>query len=153
MEKRQAPAHVKGRGPHLFRWCHHWRDEPGHGRRRPGGWHHGRSPAYGEGITFWALGEMVRGRCGLVETDDEATTRVKVAEILAEHVPDSEERRWMEPALLALLGVGSGSGSEQLFAAWRTFFERLSSSGSVVLAFEDLHWADSGTLDFIHHPP
>jgi len=114
-------------------------------------WHHGRSPAYGEGITFWALGEIVRGRCGLVETDDEATTRTKVAEILAEHVPDSEERRWMEPALLALLGVGSGSGSEQLFAAWRTFFERLSSSGSVVLAFEDLHWADSGTLDFIDH--
>ena len=33
-------------------------------------WHHGRSPAYGEGITFWALGEMVRGRAGLVETDD-----------------------------------------------------------------------------------
>ena len=27
-------------------------------------WHDGRSPAYGEGITFWALGEMVRGACG-----------------------------------------------------------------------------------------
>jgi class 3 adenylate cyclase/tetratricopeptide (TPR) repeat protein len=114
-------------------------------------WHHGRSPAYGEGITFWALGEMVRGRCGLAETDDEATTRAKVMEILAQHVPDSEERNWIEPALFALLGVGSGSGSEQLFAAWRTFFERLSSSGSVVLTFEDLHWADSGTLDFIDH--
>ncbi|MFL5649753.1 MAG: adenylate/guanylate cyclase domain-containing protein, partial [Chloroflexota bacterium] len=25
-------------------------------------WHDGRSPAYGEGITFWALGEMIRGR-------------------------------------------------------------------------------------------
>ncbi len=25
-------------------------------------WHRGRSPAYGEGITFWALGEMVRRR-------------------------------------------------------------------------------------------
>src|SRR6185295_17791912 len=24
-------------------------------------WHDGRSPAYGEGITFWALGEMIRG--------------------------------------------------------------------------------------------
>jgi class 3 adenylate cyclase/tetratricopeptide (TPR) repeat protein len=114
-------------------------------------WHHGRSPAYGEGITFWALGEMVRGRCGLAETDDEATTRAKVAEILAEHVADPEERRWIEPALLALLGMGSDAGSEQLFAAWRTFFERLSSSGTVVLAFEDLHWADSGTLDFVDH--
>ena len=114
-------------------------------------WHHGRSPSYGEGITFWSLGEMVRGRCGLAETDDEATTRAKVGEILAEHVPDPEERRWIEPALLVLLGFESGIGSDQLFAAWRTFFERLSSSGTVVLAFEDLHWADSGTLDFIDH--
>ena len=38
-------------------------------------WHEGRSPAYGEGITFWALGEMVRRRAGLAENDDEATTR------------------------------------------------------------------------------
>jgi class 3 adenylate cyclase/tetratricopeptide (TPR) repeat protein len=114
-------------------------------------WHHGRSPAYGEGITFWALGEMVRARCGLVETDAEATTRAKVAEVLAQHVSDPEERRWIEPALLALLGIGSAAGSEQLFAAWRTFFERLSGSGTVVLAFEDLHWADSGTLDFVDH--
>ena len=27
-------------------------------------WHQGRSPAYGEGISFWALAEMVRGRAG-----------------------------------------------------------------------------------------
>ncbi len=114
-------------------------------------WHHGRSPAYGEGITFWALGEMVRARCGLVETDAEPTTRAKVAEVLTQHVTDPEERRWIEPALLALLGIGSAAGSEQLFAAWRTFFERLSGSGTVVLAFEDLHWADSGTLDFVDH--
>jgi class 3 adenylate cyclase/predicted ATPase len=114
-------------------------------------WHRGRSPAYGEGITFWALGEMVRGRCGLAEADDEATTRAKVREILAEHVPDPDEQRWIEGALLALLGIGSVPSSDQLFAAWRTFFERLSATGTVVLAFEDLHWADGGTLDFVDH--
>ena len=114
-------------------------------------WHNGRSPAYGAGITFWALGEMIRSRCGLVETDDETTTRANVAEILAEHITDPEERRWIEPALLVLLGVESGIGPDELFAAWRTFFERLSVSGAVVLVFEDLHWADSGTLDFIDH--
>ena len=37
-------------------------------------WHDGRSPAYGEGITFWALGEMVRSRVGLLGGDDEPTT-------------------------------------------------------------------------------
>ena len=40
--------------------------------RRTVYWHDGRAPAYGEGITFWALGEMVRDRAGLAETDDEA---------------------------------------------------------------------------------
>ncbi len=114
-------------------------------------WHDGRSPAYGDGVSFWALGEMVRGRCGLLETDDEARTRAKVAETLATHVPDAEERRWIETALLALLGIESGKGSEQLFGAWRTFFERLAASAPVVMVFEDHHFADSGLLDFVDH--
>ncbi len=114
-------------------------------------WHDGRSPAYGEGITFWALGEMVRGRCGLLETDDEPTTRAKIGETLARHVLDPEERRWIEPALLALLGFGSRGGSEQLFGAWRTFFERLAASSTVVMVFEDHHYADTGLLDFVDH--
>jgi len=116
-------------------------------------WHNGRSPAYGEGITFWALGEMVRGRCGLVETDDEPTTRAKVGATVREWISDEAERRWVESALLTLLGVETetGVGSDQLFAAWRTFFERMASQAPVVMVFEDLHFADSGTLDFIDH--
>ena len=114
-------------------------------------WHDGRSPAYGDGISFWALGEMVRERCRLVETDDEPTTRAKVAETLATHVPDAEERRWIEPALLALLGIESEARAEQLFGAWRTFFERLAATAPVVLVFEDFHFADSGLLDFVDH--
>jgi class 3 adenylate cyclase/tetratricopeptide (TPR) repeat protein len=114
-------------------------------------WHDGRSPAYGDGISFWALGEMVRERAGLLETDDEQTTRVKIAETLATHVPDETERRWIEPALLVLLGVESGVNSEQLFGAWRTFFERLAAAAPVVIVFEDFHFADSGLIDFVDH--
>ncbi len=114
-------------------------------------WHHGRSPAYGEGVTFWALGEMLRGRAGLTETDDEPATRAKVAAMLAQHLPDGSEQRWVQPAILALLGVEAGASSEQLFGAWRTFFERLAETSTVVLVFEDLQWADGGTLDFIDH--
>jgi class 3 adenylate cyclase/tetratricopeptide (TPR) repeat protein len=115
-------------------------------------WHHGRSPAYGQGISFWALGEMIRGRAGLAETDDEPTTRSKVAAMLATHVADETERRWIERALLTLLGVEVGEVvADELFAAWRTFFDRLAASGPVVLVFEDLHWADPGLLDFIDH--
>jgi class 3 adenylate cyclase/tetratricopeptide (TPR) repeat protein len=115
-------------------------------------WYHdGRSPAYGDGISFWALGEMVRRRAGLLETDDPATTRAKVAATVETHVPDPDERRWIEPALLALLGLESQVGSEQLFGAWRTFFERLAATAPVVLVFEDFHNADSGLLDFVDH--
>ncbi len=113
--------------------------------------HDGRSPAYGDGITFWALGEMVRQRCRLLETDDEARTRAKLAETLDQHVPDPGERRWIEAALLALLGIESGAGPEQLFGAWRTFFERLADTAPVVLVFEDFHFADAGLLDFVDH--
>jgi class 3 adenylate cyclase/tetratricopeptide (TPR) repeat protein len=114
--------------------------------------HGGRSPAYGDGISFWALGEMIRGRAGLAETDDEATTRVKIAQTVTDHVADPAERRWVEPALLALLGIDTGSvASDELFAAWRTFFERLAASAPVVMVFEDFHHADSGLIDFVDH--
>jgi len=116
-------------------------------------WHEGRSPSYGEGITFWALGEMIRSRAGLLESDDATTTRARIGEMLARHVPDDAERRRIEPALLALLGAGDAppGGAPELFLAWRTFFERLAATGVVALLFEDLQWADPGTLDFIEH--
>jgi predicted ATPase/class 3 adenylate cyclase len=116
-------------------------------------WHRGRCPAYGEGATFWALGEMVRERAGLAETDPEETTRLRIAETLAEYVPDEGDRRWIEPALLALLGLDAPppGGRDALFSAWRMFFERVAARGTTVLVFEDLQWADTGILDFIDH--
>jgi len=114
-------------------------------------WHTGRSPSYGEGLAFWALGEMVRRRVGLAEGDDEATTREHIATALAEFVAGDDERAWVESALLTLLGIGGATGSESLFPAWRTFLERIAERGSAVLVFEDLQWADSGTLEFIEH--
>jgi class 3 adenylate cyclase/predicted ATPase len=114
--------------------------------------HHGRSPSYGTGIAFWALGEMVRGRCGLAESDDEATTRTRVTETVAAFVSEPAERAWIESSLLTLLGVGDVSTpSEQLFPAWRTFFERIARQGTTLLVFEDLQWADPGLLAFIDH--
>jgi class 3 adenylate cyclase/tetratricopeptide (TPR) repeat protein len=115
-------------------------------------WHRGRSPSYGDGVTFWALGEMVRRRAQLTEDDDEATTRQRLEATLAEHVPDPSERERIGPALLCLLGIDEGSGGrEALFSAWRLLFERIAERGTTVLVFEDLQWADSGLLDFIDH--
>ena len=114
-------------------------------------WHEGRSPSYGEGISFWALSEMIRKRAGLLEGDDDATTRERIAATLEEHVPSPEERAFIEPCLLTLLGVGAppSGGRERLFSGWRLFLERLAAESPVVLVFEDLQWADDGLLDFI----
>jgi class 3 adenylate cyclase/tetratricopeptide (TPR) repeat protein len=116
-------------------------------------WHRGRSPSYGEGITFWALGEMVRRRAGLVEDDDEGTTRRRIAVTVDEFVADADRRPEIVAALLALLGVepAPGSGRDVLFPAWRTLFEQVAERGTTVLVFEDLQWADTGLLDFIDH--
>ena len=119
-------------------------------------WHQGRSPAYGEGISFWALAEMVRSRTEIIEGEEPASARAKLIATLSEWVPDEAERHWMEPRLTQLLGLEPGDADERpdresLFAAWRVFFERVAERGVVVLVFEDLQWADDGLLDFIDH--
>ena len=114
-------------------------------------WQQGRSPSYGEGITFWALGEMVRMRAGITEGEEPSQARAKLAASVAEFVAEPEERRWVEQALAYLLGLADAPGGdrEELFSAWRTFFERIAERGPTVLVFEDLQWADPGLIDFI----
>jgi tetratricopeptide (TPR) repeat protein len=116
-------------------------------------WHQGRSPAYGEGVTFWALGEMLRRRASIAETDDVETTRQKLEASVLENVRDESERRWLTPHLAALLGIEDAppGQNEQAFAAWRAFFERVAQRGPTVMVFEDLQWADQGLFDFIEH--
>ena len=114
-------------------------------------WQQGRSPSYGEGITFWALGEMVRMRAGISEGEDPSQARAKLAASVAEFLTEADERRWVEQALAYLLGLADAPGGdrEELYSAWRTFFERIADQGPTVLVFEDLQWADPGLIDFI----
>jgi len=114
-------------------------------------WHEGRSPSYGEGISYWALAEMVRRRAGIAEGDDNATIRRRLGATLDEFILDPAERRWIEPRLSGLLGLAElpTEGKEELFAAWRTFFERMAAVAPVVMVFSDLQWADQGLLDFV----
>jgi tetratricopeptide (TPR) repeat protein len=104
-------------------------------------------------VAYWAIGEMVRARCRITGPDGPDAARRKLVTSLEEHVPDGEERAWMEPRLAVLLGLAEppSGDREELFAAWRTFFERISERGTVVLIFEDLHLADDGLLDFVEH--
>jgi class 3 adenylate cyclase/tetratricopeptide (TPR) repeat protein len=116
-------------------------------------WHQGRSLAYGEGVGYWSLAEMVRSRAGIVEEDDPAAAREKLRETVEQFVPDARERRLVEPRLAHLLRLDERPDADRadLFSGWRLFFERLSEEAPVILAFEDLQWADSGLLDFVDY--
>ncbi len=116
-------------------------------------WHRGRCLSYGDGVAYWALAEMVRGRAGILEDEDESSALGKLRATVAEHVTDPTERDWVEPRLQHLLGLVERTTADRddLFSAWRLFFERLADRGAVVLVFEDLHWADSGLVEFVEH--
>jgi class 3 adenylate cyclase/tetratricopeptide (TPR) repeat protein len=116
-------------------------------------WHRGRCLAYGEGVAYWALAEMVRTRAKILEGEDPQLAREKLQACLAEHVPDGEERAWIGPRLGNLLGLEErvDSDRQDLFAAWRLFFERLADTDPVVLVFEDLQWADQALLAFVEY--
>ena len=116
-------------------------------------WHRGRCLAYGEGVAYWALADMVRMRCLIVEDEEPASARKKLQATLEEHIVDAGERAFIEPRLAQLLGLGDHEGRDRqdLFAAWRLFFERLAEVYPTVLAFEDMQWADSSLLDFVEH--
>ena len=117
-------------------------------------WHRGRCLAYGEGVTYWALADMVRMRARISEDDDDATARSKLEATLSEHLLDNDERRFVEPLLASLLGIAEEQTSHErhdLFAAWRLFFERLANTYPTVLVFEDMQWADASLLDFVEY--
>jgi class 3 adenylate cyclase len=116
-------------------------------------WRHGRSLPYGDGVTFWALAEMVKAQAGILETDTSEQAGAKLRSTLDELVDESERAR-LEMNLRPLVGLAGevetgGDRRAESFSAWRRFFEALADRRPLVLIFEDLHWADDDLLDFV----
>jgi class 3 adenylate cyclase len=119
-------------------------------------WLQGRCLAYGGGVSFSALAAVVKAHAGILESDDAATVARRLGEAVAAAVEGDAERRWTEAYLRPLVGLGGterlgGDRRTEAFAAWRGFVEALAARGPVVVAFEDVHWADDGLLDFVEH--
>ena len=119
----------------------------------PVSWLRGRSLPYGEGVSFWALGEMVKAQVGILETDSPEEATAKLARALATLLSDPAEAAWVGSHVRALVGLSGGEVTRdrttEAFAAWRRLFEALAEQRPLVLVFEDLHWADDGLLDFV----
>ncbi|MEA2509643.1 MAG: hypothetical protein QOG21_1725, partial [Actinomycetota bacterium] len=118
-------------------------------------WRQGRSLPYGEGITFWALGEIVKAHAGILESDSSDQAADKLRASVTAAVSETSERQWFLSRLGPLMGVevsgGESPRKEESFTAWRRFLEAIAERGPLVLVFEDLHWADSSLLEFIEH--
>jgi len=114
---------------------------------RPGliTWRQGRCLPYGEGRTFWALGEIVKAHAGILQTDDAETVAARLEPV----VPDGPDKDWVRSRLRPLVGLEAPqAGRDENFAAWLRFLEGLAAARPMVLCVEDLHWADDALLDF-----
>jgi class 3 adenylate cyclase/tetratricopeptide (TPR) repeat protein len=119
-------------------------------------WRAGRCLPYGEGITFWALGQVVKAQAGVLDSDNAEEVSRKLAVAVLEVVEEASERDWFQARLAPLVGAGAAEAPvaverSQSFAAWRRFLEAVASNKPLVLVFEDLHWADYPFLEFVEH--
>ena len=119
-------------------------------------WRQGRSPPYGEGVTYAALAEIVKAQAGILDSDPAHEVRAKLDAAAQEIGVGELERGRLVVQLGRLVGVGldTDRGDDRQgtdFVAWRRFLEALAERGPLVLVFEDLHWAEENLLDFVDH--
>ncbi len=115
-------------------------------------WRVGHCLPYGDGISFWALGEIIKAHAGILETDDQMTLSAKLHAVLTE--PDPSLRAWMKDRLGPLVGLQTSTEpprQQEAFTAWRRFLESIAAKGPTVLIIEDLHWADDALVAFLGH--
>ncbi|HEY1564728.1 MAG TPA: AAA family ATPase [Gaiellaceae bacterium] len=116
-------------------------------------WRQGRSLPYGERVSFWALGEIVKAHAGILESDDTSTAEEKLVAMVETLGEDDREREWLARHTRPLVGLEGAERAEreEAFAAWRRLLEAAAERRPLILVFEDLHWADDGLLDFVDH--
>jgi class 3 adenylate cyclase/tetratricopeptide (TPR) repeat protein len=119
-------------------------------------WRQGRCLPYGQGVAFWALGEIVKAQAGILESDPADAAAAKLTQAVGDLIADEREAVWVTGHLQPLVGLGGTAtvGDDrrgEAFTAWRRFLEALAEQRATVLVVEDLHWADDALLDFLDH--
>ncbi len=108
----------------------------------------GRCVPYGEGVSFWALREVVTAAAGLSESDDSTTVEKKIRALFE----DEANATLLATTITDAIGVGGGTvDSQQIFWAVRHLFDALARARPVVVVWEDIHWAESSLLRLIRY--
>jgi tetratricopeptide (TPR) repeat protein len=108
----------------------------------------GRCLSYGEGITYWPIGEIVRAAAGIDEADTADAARAKIGELLE----GEREADVLATRVAAAVGLSAEPApQEELFWAIRRLLEHLARERPLVVLIEDIHWAEPTLLDLLEH--
>ena len=108
----------------------------------------GRCLAYGRGITFWPLREAVRQAAAISddETPDAALEKLRQLAGAEARSAGAVER------VASAIGLSSAQFPvHEVFWGARKLVEAIAARGPLVLAFEDVHWAETTFLEFVDH--
>jgi class 3 adenylate cyclase/tetratricopeptide (TPR) repeat protein len=128
----------------------------------------GRCLPFGTSVVYWPLSELLRAECGIGEGEpadatwskllerfgpalgaragapEQAATRLApIARLLGAEVPGGEAE--------ALIPQDTRSARESFFGSVRACLEAIGDGEPIVIAWEDIHWADDGMLDLIEY--
>jgi class 3 adenylate cyclase/tetratricopeptide (TPR) repeat protein len=107
----------------------------------------GRCLPYGDGITFYPVGEIVKEAAGLDDFDPPEEIERKICAVLG----DADEPV-VCATLAQLFGVSERDvAPEEGFWAVRRFLEAVAERGPLVVVFDDIHWGLPTFLDLIEH--
>jgi DNA-binding SARP family transcriptional activator/tetratricopeptide (TPR) repeat protein len=118
--------------------------------------HIGRCLAYGDGLTYWPLRELLWSAAGILLQDSAAAAGEKLRR-LVERVSPEPERTVSALAITAgitlpgnpLAGMEAESVAAEVALAWPRLATGLAAHGGAVLVVEDLHWAEAALLDML----
>lgn len=114
---------------------------------------HGRCLPYGEGITYWPLGEATKGYAGILDSDPASDALAKLEAAVTADVPAEGVGAIVE-ALGWTIALGLPEDEDRdlraaLRNAWRRFLTELGRAGLTVLVVEDVHWASEPLLELL----
>ena len=106
----------------------------------------GRCLAYGDGITYWPLRELLLAVAGIRDSDSPAAGSEKLREML-DGAPNGA---LVVDRLATAIGLSTErASSDEIFWAVRRMLEHLARSGPLVVVIEDIHWAEPTLLELI----
>ncbi|HEY3022009.1 MAG TPA: adenylate/guanylate cyclase domain-containing protein [Actinomycetota bacterium] len=106
----------------------------------------GHCLSYGEGITFWPLGEVIREAMGITNDDSLVEARSKLAAFAGEHEYDAAER------VAAAIGLSDATFPvQETFWGARRLVELMTRDQPTVMLIDDIHWAEETFLDLLRY--